>query len=64
MVNRWWYDEVKAANLEQAKQDDVSLTEADTEPEQPGFLAAFLVLAGLVLIGYFVFRRVWQPRGL
>lgn len=62
MVNRWWYDEAKAANLEQAMQDDVSLTQAEVEPEQPGYVTAFMVLTGLVLIGYFLFRRAWQAR--
>lgn len=62
MLDRWWYDEIKAANLERARQDDVSLTEAAVESERPGQVTTVIALAALLLIGYFVFRRAWKSR--
>ena len=64
MLGRWWFDPVRAANLEQARKADVSLTDtvAD-ESSGPGFATALAVLVGLLLVGYFVFRRAWRPRG-
>ncbi len=63
MVGRWWYDEEKATGLEQARQKDVSLTTTETESDHPGFATLAVALAGLVLIGYFVFRRAWRTGG-
>ena len=63
MVSRWWYDEEKAMALEQAKQTDVSLTTIETETSRPGFATVAVVLVGLILIGYFVFRRAWRTGG-
>ena len=64
MINRWWFDPVRAANLEDARRADVSLSApAPEESDAPDFVTALVVLAGLLLIGYFVFKRAWRPRG-
>lgn len=63
MVDRWWHDEAKAMALEQARQTDQSLTTIETEDDRPGSVTVAFVLVGLVLVGYFVFRRAWRPGG-
>ncbi len=63
-TGRWWYDADRAATLERAISADTSLTITDTDPGRPGFGAAAAVLAGLLLIGYFVLRRAWRTRSL
>ncbi len=62
MTNRWWYDVTKSAALEQARRTDMALTTPEADVDRPGFGTAVLVLGGLLLIGYFVFRRAWRPR--
>ena len=55
-VNWWWFDPAKAAKLEERRK---------TEPPQtalegggtPGIGTVFAVLGGLLIAGYFVFRR-------
>jgi len=58
MVGRWWYDGEKAAKLEQARETDTSLLESgDGERNLPGFVWALVALAGVLSIGWMVFRR-------
>ncbi len=54
LTSRWWHDTVKTAALERAMRADISLTTAETDTGRPGFGAAAMVLAGLLLIGYVV----------
>ncbi len=64
MTSRWWYDTARAAALERAMRADTSLITAETGNDRPGFGAAAMVLAALLLIGYFVLRRAWRARAL
>jgi microcin C transport system substrate-binding protein len=64
MVGRWWYDAEKAAQLEQAKRSDASLLESDDGGDRPGFVWALVALAGIGLIGWFVFRRAVRSKGM
>ena len=51
----WWFDPTKAAKLEAGHRTEVPGTEA--EGGGPGLTATLALLAGLLLAGYFVFRR-------
>lgn len=64
MVGRWWYDADRAAQLEQARSSDASLFESSGEDRgRPGLLWTFAAMIGLLLGGWFVFRRAWGSRG-
>jgi microcin C transport system substrate-binding protein len=58
-IDYWWFDEAKAARLEAARDGSAEPMEA-TESETPGFGSALLVAAGVILLGFFVFRRVMR----
>ncbi|MFQ5973087.1 MAG: extracellular solute-binding protein [Alphaproteobacteria bacterium] len=58
-VDWWWFDPVKAANLEQREQRQEPAAELGTSG-RPDVATTLAVLAGLLLAGYFVFRRVMQ----
>ena len=58
-IDYWWFDEAKAARLEAARGGSAEPMEA-TESETPGFGSALLVAAGVILLGFFVFRRVMR----
>ena len=61
MIDRWWFDESKSAQLERAMDTDVSLSVTeDATTDRPGWGWALAALFGIVLIGYLVFRRVWD----
>lgn len=54
----WWYDPVKAARLEQRLKREPVASEDDVPGgTEPGLGMALAVLAGLLLVGAFVFRR-------
>ncbi len=55
----WWFDSAKAARLEQRKETEVPTAELEGEGG-PGLIATLAVFAGLLLVGFFVFRRAWQ----
>jgi microcin C transport system substrate-binding protein len=58
-VNWWWFDPVKAAKLEERDLEGQAISEI--EPSQrPGLGTTIVVLAGLLLAGFVVFRRVMQ----
>ncbi len=56
-TNYWWYDEQKAAKLSEARSRERQ-SNAPSESGTPGLAATFAALAGLLLVGFFVFRRV------
>jgi len=57
-LNWWWLDPVKAADLERRQREQ---PQAEVESrEGPGVFATLVVTAGLLLAGFFVFRRVMQ----
>ncbi len=58
----WWFDEAKAARLEAERQaqPQAQSSGAGRTPRLPVVLA---VLAGLSVVGWFVFRRVWHGQG-
>ncbi len=59
-VDWWWFDSAKAARLEQRLEDEPT---ADLGTgDRPGPATIVTVLAGLLLVGFFVFRRVLQRR--
>jgi microcin C transport system substrate-binding protein len=51
----WWFDAVKAARLEARRETEIP--SAEIEGGGPGLTASLALLAGLLLAGYFVFRR-------
>ena len=51
----WWFDPAKAAKLE-ARRETVSPS-AEVEGDGPGLAVTLTLLAGLLLAGFFVFRR-------
>jgi microcin C transport system substrate-binding protein len=58
----WWYDAAKAARLEAARAAQQPSGSADTQ-RTPGLATGVAVLAGLGLLGFFVFRRIWRRTG-
>jgi microcin C transport system substrate-binding protein len=61
-VAYWWYDAAKAARLEAAR---AAQPQGANDPGRrtPGLATAVAVLAGLGLLGFFVFRRIWRRTG-
>ncbi len=57
----WWFDPVRAERLEQRLTDESVNTEFSGR-QNPGSLSVALVFGGLLLVGFFVFRRVMQRR--
>ena len=55
----WWFDPVKDARLEQARAAQPPSSDRKAHPT-PGLGTAVMVIAGVGLIGFFVFRRVWR----
>lgn len=55
--NYWWYDEAKAAALREARSRDASSADS-TSGDTPGLTTTFFALIALLLVGFFVFRRV------
>ncbi len=51
----WWFDPAKAARLEARRESEVPT--AEIEGSGPGLTVTLTLLAGLLLAGYFVFRR-------
>ena len=51
----WWFDPVKAARLEARRKTEVP--SAEIEGGGPGLTVTLALLAGLLLAGFFVFRR-------
>jgi microcin C transport system substrate-binding protein len=51
----WWFDPAKAARLEARRQTEVP--SAEIEGGGPGLTVTLALLAGLLLAGFFVFRR-------
>ena len=51
----WWFDPAKAARLEARRRTEAPTAEA--EGGGPGLTVTLALLAGLLLAGYFVFRR-------
>jgi microcin C transport system substrate-binding protein len=60
-VNWWWFDPVKAAKLEKRLQEEPPGSDLAGDG-RPGAASVVTVLAGLLLAGFFVFRRVLQRR--
>jgi len=64
MVQRWWFDADRAARLEHAKNTDASLLDRGADVEDRwGLEWVLAALAGILLIGWFVFRRAWHSKG-
>jgi microcin C transport system substrate-binding protein len=55
----WWFDPVKAANLERRKVTELPTAEIEGGG-RPGIAGTLVVIAGVLLVGFFVFRRAWQ----
>jgi microcin C transport system substrate-binding protein len=55
----WWFDPVRAARLEARRQTETP--SAEVEGGGPGLTVTFALLAGLLLSGFFVFRRALNP---
>jgi len=55
-TNLWWFDPAKADRLEARRQTEVP--SAEVEGGDPGLTVTLALLAGLLLVGFFVFRRV------
>lgn len=53
----WWYDEKKAAALQEARSREVQ-SDGSGESDTPGLTTTLFAFAGLLLVGFFVFRRV------
>jgi microcin C transport system substrate-binding protein len=51
----WWFDPTKAAQLEARRQTEVPI--AEVEGGGPGLTVTLALLAGLLMAGFFVFRR-------
>ena len=61
-VNWWWLDPAKAETLKERRQQEAPVAELERE-SRPGFGTTIAVIAGLLLAGFFVFRRAMQrPR--
>jgi microcin C transport system substrate-binding protein len=58
----WWFDPVKDANLAQARAAQPPSSDRKAHAT-PGLGTAVMVIAGVGLIGFFVFRRVWRRTG-
>ena len=57
-INWWWFDPVKAARLEERRREQpVAEVEAG---DTPGLGTTLAIMGGLLLAGFFVFRRAWQ----
>ncbi len=56
-TNYWWYDEAKAAALREARSRDTA-DSPSASGDTPGLTTTLFVFAGLLLVGFFVFRRV------
>ena len=52
----WWFDPVKAARLEERRVAEPPSAELDGG-DRPGLATTLAVIAGLLLAGFFVFRR-------
>lgn len=61
-IETWWFDEEKAARLQQAMAG-IDLAAEDPERYEPGTGAVAAAVGGVLLIGIFVFRRAMRrPR--
>jgi microcin C transport system substrate-binding protein len=58
----WWYDAAKAARLEAARATQRPGSNADAR-RTPGLAAVVAVFAGLGILAFFVFRRIWRRTG-
>lgn len=54
-IDLWWFDPAKAARLEARRESEAP--SAEIEGGGPGLTVTVALLAGLLLAGYFVFRR-------
>jgi microcin C transport system substrate-binding protein len=59
----WWFDPEKDARLEQARAAQPPSSGQRNARATPGLGIALLVIAGVGLIGFFVFRRIWRRTG-
>jgi microcin C transport system substrate-binding protein len=61
-IEFWWFDQDKAARLARrmAGADLAAADLAPDEPDTPGMATVVAVAAGLLLVGYFVFRRAMR----
>jgi len=62
-TNYWWFDPVKAARLQAERETEGQATDISS-PATPGIGTTIVVIAGLGVAGFFVFRRVWQRMGI
>jgi len=60
-VNWWWFDPVKAAKLEKRLQEEPPGGDLAGD-RRPGVIPIVTLFAGLLVAGFFVFRRVLQRR--
>ena len=58
-MNWWWFDPAKAEALKERRQQEEPVAELERE-SRPGFGTTIAVIAGLLLAGFFVFRRTMQ----
>ncbi len=58
-VDLWWFDPVKAARLEERTTTEGPTAELEGDG-RPGLAGTIAVIAGVLLIGFFVFRRALQ----
>jgi microcin C transport system substrate-binding protein len=58
----WWFDPEKDARLEQARAAQPPSGQRNARAT-PGLGIALVAIAGVGLIGFFVFRRVWRRTG-
>ncbi|WP_282605876.1 extracellular solute-binding protein [Pelagibius sp. Alg239-R121] len=61
-TNYWWFDEKKAAALREARSKERQ-SNPSAEGETPGLSTTLAVFAGLLLVGFFVFRRAMAKPG-